>query len=129
MSPAPDTVSATDLACDVRVVDLSAVAAGRAALAREAASLQALSALFAAFADPTRLRLLVALARASLCTCDLAATLGVTESAISHQLRILKDLDLVRSRREGKMMYHELADAHVERLITLAAEHVAEREG
>jgi ArsR family transcriptional regulator len=85
-----------------------------------------MAALFAALGDPTRLKLLIALSLTSLCTCDLAAVLGVSESAVSHQLRLLKELDLVRSRRGGKVVRHELADGHVRALVRVAEEHVAE---
>lgn len=88
-----------------------------------------MAAVFAALGDPTRLKLLSTLARLPLCTCDLAAVLGVTDSAVSHQLRLLKELNLVRSRREGKAMYHELADDHVRVLIQIAGEHAAEENG
>jgi DNA-binding transcriptional ArsR family regulator len=116
------------VSCDVRVVDLNAVRAAREAL-EQGGRIGVVAAVFAALGDPTRLGLLTTLARAPLCTCDLAAVLGVTESAVSHQLRLLKELDLVRSRREGKMMYHELADDHVRVLIRIAEEHVSEGKG
>ena len=83
-------------------------------------------ALFAALGDPTRLRLLAALQAGPLCTCDLAATLGVTESAVSHQLRGLRALRLVASDRDGRVVYHRLDDDHVAALLDVAAEHVAE---
>ena len=112
--------------CDVRCVHPDAVAAARAALADRAERLDAARALFAALGDPTRLRLLAALQAGPLCTCDLAATLGVTESAVSHQLRGLRALRLVASERDGKMVYHRLDDDHVAALLSVAAEHVAE---
>ena len=113
-------------ACDVRCVHADAVEAARASLADRAARLDGARALFAALGDPTRLRLLAALQAGPLCTCDLAATLGVTESAVSHQLRGLRALRLVASEREGKMVYHRLDDDHVAALLSVAAEHVAE---
>ena len=113
-------------ACDVRCVHADAVEAARASLADRAARLDGARALFAALGDPTRLRLLAALQVGPLCTCDLAATLGVTESAVSHQLRGLRALRLVASEREGKMVYHRLDDDHVAALLSVAAEHVAE---
>lgn len=109
----------------MRVVDLDAVRTVKARLAGDE-HLPALSGLFAALGDPTRLRLLAALMQTPLCTCDLAAVLDVTESAVSHQLRLLKELRLVESRREGKMMIHALADDHVRTLIRVAAEHAGE---
>ena len=101
--------------------------AARASLADRAERLDGARALFAALGAPTRLRLLAALQAGPLCTCDLAATLGVTESAVSHQLRGLRALRLVASERDGKMVYHRLDDDHVAALLSVAAEHVAER--
>mgnify|MGYP001170755453 CR=1 FL=1 len=112
--------------CDARCVHPDAVASARAALADRADRLEAARALFAALGDPTRLRLLAALQGGPLCTCDLAATLGVTESAVSHQLRGLRALRLVASERDGKVVYHRLDDDHVAALLRVAAEHVAE---
>lgn len=113
-------------ACDVRCIHPDAVDAARTSLADRAERLDGAQALFAALGDPTRLRLLAALQVGPLCTCDLAATLGVTESAVSHQLRGLRALRLVASAREGKMVYHRLDDDHVAALLSVAAEHVAE---
>ena len=115
--------------CDVRCVHPGAVAAARVHLAGHADSLDAAHALFAALGDPTRLRLLSALQGGPLCTCDLAAVLGVTESAVSHQLRGLRALRLVASDRDGRVVYHRLrAGEHVGALLSVAAEHVAETE-
>lgn len=112
--------------CEIRCVHPEAVAHAQAALGAQAGALAAMAPLFAALGDPTRLRLLVALLGGPLCTCDLAAVLGVTESAVSHQLRLLKDLALVASEREGKAVYHRLADGHVRVLVEVAREHVEE---
>lgn len=118
--------STTPVACDVRRVHPDAVAAARAALADRAGALDGARALFAALGDPTRLRLVAALQHGPLCTCDLAATLGVTESAVSHQLRGLRTLRLVASERDGRVVYHRLDDDHVAALLDVAAEHVVE---
>ena len=118
--------SADPNACDVRCIHPDAVDAARASLADHAERLDGAQALFAALGDPTRLRLLAALQAGPLCTCDLAATLGVTESAVSHQLRGLRALRLVASARGGTMVYHRLDDDHVAALLSVAAEHVAE---
>lgn len=77
-------------------------------------------------ADPTRLKIVLALAREELCVCDVAALLGVSESAISHQLRLLKNLRLVKYHRDGKMAYYSLDDEHIEDLIRVANRHVSE---
>ena len=120
------TQSSSATSCEVRCVHPDAVAAARARLADRAGGLDGARALFAALGDPTRLRLLAALQGGPLCTCDLAATLGVSESAVSHQLRGLKALRLVASDRDGRVVYHRLDDDHVAALLEVAAEHVAE---
>ena len=114
--------------CDVRCVHPDAVDAARVRLADREGDLDGARALFAALGDPTRLRLLAALQAGPLCTCDLAATLGVSESAVSHQLRGLRALRLVASDRDGRVVYHRLDDGHVGALLDVAAEHVAETE-
>lgn len=121
--PAPEPT------CDVRCVHPDEVEHARAVLGAQAGTLVASASLFDALGDPTRLRLLVALLGGRLCTCDLAAVLGVTESAVSHQLRLLKGLALVASEREGRVIYHRIADDHVRALIDVAQEHVAEGVG
>ncbi len=83
-----------------------------------------LSSLFAALADTTRVKLVHVLLRQELCTCDLAATLGVSESATSQHLRLLKALRLVRSRRAGKVVYHSLDDEHIAALIRVGLVHL-----
>lgn len=85
-----------------------------------------LAALFKAMGDPNRLRILWALDKEEMCVCDLARFVGVTESAVSHQLRQLRGLQLVANRREGAVLYYRLNDDHVRALIHLALEHVRE---
>ena len=82
--------------------------------------------LFKVFGDPTRIRILHALSAQELCVCDIAETLGMTQSAISHQLRILKQIHLVKYRREGKTIYYSLADDHVHTILAQGLEHVME---
>ncbi|NSW83951.1 MAG: winged helix-turn-helix transcriptional regulator [Syntrophothermus sp.] len=86
----------------------------------------ALAEVFRALGDPTRVKLLYALSRRELCVCDLAAVIGASESAVSHQLRLLRTQKLVRFRREGKVVYYSLADKHVEKLFQQGLEHVTE---
>jgi ArsR family transcriptional regulator len=81
---------------------------------------------FRALGDPTRVRILDALSRAELCVCDIAALLGISGSAISHQLRLLRSLRLVRSRRAGRMVFYALDDDHITRLFAQGMEHVEE---
>ncbi|WP_028583733.1 ArsR/SmtB family transcription factor [Desulfogranum mediterraneum] len=85
-----------------------------------------LAQLFKALGDPNRLRLLLALAEQEMCVCDLAAFLEVSESAVSHQLRLLRTIDLVRNRRSGTVLYYRLADDHVRELIATGLEHIDE---
>ena len=85
-----------------------------------------LSELFKVFGDSTRIRILFVLFEAEVCVCDLAAALNMTQSAISHQLRILKQNKLVKSRREGKSVFYSLADNHVRTIIAQGLEHIEE---
>ncbi len=85
-----------------------------------------LSELFKVFGDPTRVRILFVLCEAELCVCDLAEALHMTQSAISHQLAILKRSKLVKSRREGKSVFYSLADDHVRTIISQGMEHISE---
>lgn len=85
-----------------------------------------LAELFKVFGDLTRIRILFVLFNAEICVCDIAETLGMTQSAISHQLRILKQSKLVKSRREGKSIFYSLADDHVKTIIAQGREHIEE---
>ena len=85
-----------------------------------------LAELFKVFGDSTRIRILFVLFEAEVCVCDLAQTLNMTQSAVSHQLRILKQAKLVRFRREGKSVLYSLADAHVKTMIAQGVEHIRE---
>jgi DNA-binding transcriptional ArsR family regulator len=80
---------------------------------------------FKALSDPTRVRIVSLLAEAELCVCDLAAALGMSQSAVSHQLRTLRDLRLVHWRREGRKIFYALDDEHVADLYRRGLEHVA----
>lgn len=87
-----------------------------------------LSELFKVFGDSTRIRILFVLFEAEVCVCDLAEALNMTQSAISHQLKILKQNKLVKSRREGKSVFYSLADEHVRMIISMGLEHIEETE-
>ena len=117
-----------DLDCDERVIHLAAVQYARAAQPGSA-ELTRLSELLALMADPTRLRIVAALDSAELCVCDLAATIGLTESAISHHLRPMRQLNVVRSRREGRRVFYSLDDEHVMSIYRTSREHVLHRAG
>ncbi len=82
--------------------------------------------LFKAMGDTTRLKILMALEKGEMCVCDLAVYLGITESAVSHQLRLLRQLHLVANRRQGPILYYRLDDDHVGQLVRLALEHIRE---
>ncbi len=82
--------------------------------------------LFKIFGDSTRIRILFALCTEEVCVCDIANALNMTQSAISHQLRILKQAGLVRNRREGKQVFYSLADDHVRTILAQGLEHVEE---
>ena len=97
-----------------------------AALRQRLVEVAGLSELFQALADETRTKILYLLASAELCVCDLAAILDLSLPAVSHHLRLLKTMRLVKYRREGKNVYYSLADDHVLRLIQVAQEHYEE---
>lgn len=92
----------------------------------EETELYDLAELFKVFGDSTRIRILFVLFEAEVCVCDLAAALNMTQSAISHQLKILKQSKLVKSRREGKSVFYSLADGHVRTIIAQGREHIEE---
>ena len=85
--------------------------------------------LFKVLGDPTRVRILWALSLHEMCVCELAKSLDMSQSMVSHQLRLLRNARLVRGRREGRSIYYSLADAHVSLLFSQGLEHVQEKEG
>lgn len=85
-----------------------------------------LAELFKVFGDSTRVKILYALFEAELCVCDMAQLLGLTQTAVSHQLRVLKNNKLVKFRREGKNIFYSLSDDHVRRIINQGMEHICE---
>ena len=89
-------------------------------------SLYDLAELFKVFGDTTRIRILYVLFESEMCVCDIAEILNMTQSAISHQLRVLKQARLVRNRREGKQIYYFLADDHVRTILGQGMDHVTE---
>ncbi len=110
-------------ACDVRVVDPDRIELVRAALPADT-ELGDLADMFGLLADPNRLRLLISLLEAGeLCVCDLAVAAGMSESAVSHALRLLRAHRVVQVRRSGRMSYYRLADSHVRMLLDVALAH------
>ncbi len=85
-----------------------------------------LAELFKVFGDSTRIKILYVLSEAEMCVCDIAQLLNMTQSAISHQLKILKQSRLVKNRREGKAVFYSLADSHVKTIISQGMEHIEE---
>ena len=117
-------MSSSDI-CSASIVNQQKVDSVAKVLPAESENL-AMADLFKALGDPTRLRIVQALALEELCVCDLTALIDVSISAISHQLRLLRNLNLVKFRKSGKMAYYSLDDDHVQQLIHLAQEHSAE---
>ena len=111
--------------CEEHVVHMDAVALARAAMPGEEIT-SAASDFFKAFSDKTRLRILTALVTEELCVCDIAALLGMSQSAISHQLRFLKQARLVKSRKSGKTVYYALCDDHIQTILAQGIAHVQE---
>ena len=86
-----------------------------------------LSRTFSVFGDPTRTRIVFALSKEELCVAELSSLLSMSHSAISHQMRALKDLDLIKLRKDGRLSYYKLNDEHIENLFREGLEHVLER--
>lgn len=93
----------------------------------EKETMDAIAELFKGFADSTRVHILALLARQELCVTDIAQTVDVSQSAISHQLRILKQMRLVKFRREGKSVLYSLADGHIQTILAQGMEHIGEK--
>ena len=111
--------------CDCDVIHEEAVAEVRPRMA-SAEEYARTAALLKMFGDPTRVKIMHALDLHELCVCDLAALLDLTKSAVSHQLRVLKQSNLVKNRRAGKVVYYSIADEHVETIINNGMDHVLE---
>jgi DNA-binding transcriptional ArsR family regulator len=120
----PDT-GIENLDCGTSVIHEEVVAAVRKEMPTDEVLLD-LSDLFKVFSDSTRVKIICALLRAEMCVCDIAALLGMSKSAISHQLRTLRQTRLVKYRREGKVVYYSLEDAHVGNIFDQGLVHVCE---
>lgn len=112
--------------CAARIIHVQAVEAARAA-SPGSHELERLSQMFKILADPSRLKILFALEHQEMCVCDLAALLEISESAVSHQLRLLRSANLVRNRREGTVLYYRLIDEHVKMLADLGITHIRDK--
>lgn len=111
--------------CDLVQIDLARVRKLRQSLVAPDA-VQGLADTFSALGDPTRVRMLDALSHGELCVCDLAAVLGLSQSAVSHQLRLLRGMRLVRPRRDGRVVFYSLDDHHIMLLFRQTLQHVEE---
>ena len=111
--------------CAVPHLDQNSAAA-RGARLLSTATVQEIAATFAVLGDPTRVRILDALSAGELCVCDIATLAGISESAVSHQLRLLRGMRLVRPRRAGRQVFYTLDDQHIVELLRLAVTHVQE---
>jgi len=125
MSPVKSRHMTSDEICKFRVVHFNRVARAKeeAVPQRE---IERLSLIYKVLGDPTRLRMAMALMGGEMCVCDLAAFIGLSESAVSHHLRRLKDLSLVKSRRDGQILYYSLDDDHVAKFLEIGLEHIRE---
>ena len=111
--------------CRIRVVHLDLVKqAQEDAIPQK--DLDRLALTFKILGDPTRLKIVMALLNREMCVCDIAAFLGLSESGVSHQLRRLKDLALIKQRREGQILYNSLNDDHVLNLLEIGLDHIRE---
>ena len=111
--------------CQELIVHMDAVETARRQMPDDDITTAA-SDFFKAFSDKTRLRILTALVSAELCVCDIATLLGMSQSAISHQLRFLKQARLVKSRKNGKTVYYALCDDHIQTILAQGIAHVQE---
>jgi DNA-binding transcriptional ArsR family regulator len=113
--------------CQEKIIHGQAVETANRSLPESAAILK-ISEIFKALSDPSRLKIVLALDACELCVCDLSAVTGLSESAVSHQLRTLRNLKVVRNRRDGKIVFYRLDDAHVAALLQQSLAHVCEPE-
>ena len=111
--------------CEVSVIHEDVLARVRAKMPDETPVYE-VSELFKVFGDSTRARIICALNVEEMCVCDLAALLGMSQSAISHQLRLLKVSRIVKSRKQGRVVYYALDDAHIGQIFAMAFDHVME---
>jgi len=115
-----------DDVCDLVQIDLTRVRKIRSELVQPDA-VQGLADTFSALGDPTRVRILDALSHGELCVCDLAAVLRLSQSAVSHQLRLLRGMRLVRPRRDGRVVFYSLDDQHIIAIFKQTLQHVEEQ--
>ncbi len=117
----------SDYVCSVEVVDEEKVNHVNQVLPDKTTT-QHMAEFFKTLADPTRLRIVQALLVEELCVCDISAIVQVSMSAISHQLRLLRSMHIVKFRKQGKMVYYSLDDNHINQVIQLAIDHINEKQ-
>ncbi len=111
--------------CDCNIIHQDIVDAVRSAMPDDD-TLMDVADIFKLFSDSTRVKIMCALMSSEMCVCDISALLGMTKSSVSHQLRILKQADLVRNRKAGRVVYYSLADEHVRTIFASGLEHATE---
>jgi ArsR family transcriptional regulator len=123
--PAKPLLKRDELTCEIECVNKERVDAVRLSLPQPQV-LESLADIFKVLGDPSRLHIVSALAAKELCVCDIACLVGASISAVSHQLRVLRNLKLVKHRKEGKMVYYSLDDSCIEKLIREGLKHIEE---
>ena len=118
--------TATGDACEAQHLDPRGAALARREDLMPPRAVEALAETFRVLGDPTRVRILDAIAGGELCVCDIASLIGISESAISHQLRLLRGMRLVRARRAGRLVFYTVDDQHILELLKQALTHVKE---
>jgi len=120
-----NTPSSKDDLCNVRIIHTDRITKAREKSIADD-QLERLALTYRLLGDPTRLKIVIALWQVEMCVCDIAAFLGMSESAVSHQLRRLRDMSIVKNRRQGHVLYYSLSDAHVSTLLEMGVAHVGE---
>ncbi len=120
-----DNLEINEDVCGVRVIHSERISQAKSEAVPEN-ELERMALIYKMLGDPTRLKILLALRNNEMCVCDLAAFTCLTESAVSHQLRRLRDTALVKKRRDGQVLYYSLDDEHVNSLLNIGLEHVRE---
>ncbi len=115
----------SEICCDCGAIHEESVSYVRSAIVSDD-QLESMSKLFKVFGDSTRINILAALNCHEMCVCDLAVLMDMTKSAVSHQLKVLRDNNLVKFEKKGKHAYYSLADAHVKGMLNVALEHINE---
>ena len=115
----------SEVTCDCEVIHTQTVEEARKLMPSEN-QIKRLAEFYKIFADSTRISILCSLDKRELCVCDLSALLDMSISAVSHQLAVLRESNLVKTRRDGKVVYYSLADEHVQQIIECGTEHISE---